>query len=373
MIINFKIAHIDPLGQGVFKENDQIYFIPKTLEGEEGAAEVLSSKKGVNFARIVDPTSFVTYSEQRQQSTCPHFNKCPSCHFLHTSYENEIQIKKNNISRILTKMTDLEIDICKAKNRLGYRNRIQLHYNLKQKKLGYVDPLKSQIVEIPNCQIGSPALQSKLKELYEDNSWIKYIKSHTKNKKGHIEIYGISPEKCNININMSYAFSGFTQVNQEMNLELCQMVKNEVESVSDNNINFPILDLFGGDGNLSNNLISKNTIILDKNDSKKMQNGQDFKKVDLFLNDSLENFSKDFSKESFKLFIVDPPRNGFKFLSQWTNHFKPKYVLYVSCNYQTMIRDIKSISHLYSIKKIKAIDLFPGTYHLEALTLLKLN
>ena len=49
----FLIDHIDPLGQGVFKQNDQIYFIPKTLPGETGQFEVLKSKKGVRTSKLI--------------------------------------------------------------------------------------------------------------------------------------------------------------------------------------------------------------------------------------------------------------------------------------------------------------------------------
>ncbi len=49
--ISFLIDHIDPLGQGVFKKDDQIFFIPKTLPGEEGEAEILKSKKNLHFCK----------------------------------------------------------------------------------------------------------------------------------------------------------------------------------------------------------------------------------------------------------------------------------------------------------------------------------
>ena len=49
----FIIDHIDPLGQGVFKQDGEIFFIPKTLPNEEGDFEVLKSSKGVNFGKLV--------------------------------------------------------------------------------------------------------------------------------------------------------------------------------------------------------------------------------------------------------------------------------------------------------------------------------
>ncbi len=46
---DFLIENIDPLGQGVSKTNNEIFFIKKTLPGESGIAEITSQKKGVSF------------------------------------------------------------------------------------------------------------------------------------------------------------------------------------------------------------------------------------------------------------------------------------------------------------------------------------
>lgn len=50
MKTNFKIEHIDPLGQGVSRLNDQVTFIGKTLPEETGQAKVIRRAKGVQFA-----------------------------------------------------------------------------------------------------------------------------------------------------------------------------------------------------------------------------------------------------------------------------------------------------------------------------------
>ena len=43
--VEFTIEHIDPLGQGVFKDDEDIYFISGTLPGESGTASVDRFKK----------------------------------------------------------------------------------------------------------------------------------------------------------------------------------------------------------------------------------------------------------------------------------------------------------------------------------------
>ena len=95
----FKIQHIDPLGQGVSKYDEEVFFVRNTLEGEKGTAEVDGEKKGLYFGRLSDPKLLTEISEMRINPICPHFFNCNGCHFLHTSYENEIEIKKKNLIR----------------------------------------------------------------------------------------------------------------------------------------------------------------------------------------------------------------------------------------------------------------------------------
>ena len=95
--IPFLISSVDSLGQGVGKMGERITFIPKTLPGEEGEALILAEKKGVAFARA---TSWSVRSPERIQSICPHFAECPSCHFLHTSYEMELKAKEDSFRRL---------------------------------------------------------------------------------------------------------------------------------------------------------------------------------------------------------------------------------------------------------------------------------
>ena len=49
----------------------------------------------------------------------------------------------------------------------------------------------------------------------------------------------------------------------------------------------------------------------------------------------------------------------------------PEQVIYVSCNPITLARDLNSFKD-YKIDKIVALDMFPNTYHVECVCVLKL-
>jgi 23S rRNA (uracil1939-C5)-methyltransferase len=70
--------------------------------------------------------------------------------------------------------------------------------------------------------------------------------------------------------------------------------------------------------------------------------------------------------------IADPPRGGMhpKTVSDILE-LKPSKIIYISCNPATQARDIKLLcSGNYNLIKIKPIDMFPHTYHIENVALL---
>lgn len=70
--------------------------------------------------------------------------------------------------------------------------------------------------------------------------------------------------------------------------------------------------------------------------------------------------------------IVDPPRNG---LSPKTIEkiieFAPSKIVYVSCNPTTLARDIKLLTQKYALESVQPVDMFPQTYHIENVGILK--
>ena len=71
--------------------------------------------------------------------------------------------------------------------------------------------------------------------------------------------------------------------------------------------------------------------------------------------------------------IVDPPRKGcsMEVINTIAEGFKPKDVVYVSCDSATLARDIKLFSENgYELKEYTPCDLFPRTSHVETVCLL---
>lgn len=70
--------------------------------------------------------------------------------------------------------------------------------------------------------------------------------------------------------------------------------------------------------------------------------------------------------------VVDPPRKGLsKEFIQSVLKIMPERFVYVSCNPNTMARDIALLEEGgYELKKVQPVDMFPQTYHIENVALL---
>lgn len=72
--------------------------------------------------------------------------------------------------------------------------------------------------------------------------------------------------------------------------------------------------------------------------------------------------------------ITDPPRAGMhqKVVEMLLQLESPK-IVYVSCNPATQARDLQLLSEKYQLQKVRPVDMFPHTHHIENVALLELK
>lgn len=100
------------------------------------------------------------------------------------------------------------------------------------------------------------------------------------------------------------------------------------------------------------------------------------KNIEFYQNDA-GKFLVGMAEQGAKVDVVlmDPPRSGSDeaFLSSVVT-MKPGKVVYVSCNPETLVRDLKYLtSNGYKVKRAVACDMFPFTGHVETVCLLELK
>ncbi len=95
-----------------------------------------------------------------------------------------------------------------------------------------------------------------------------------------------------------------------------------------------------------------------------------------YAGDMKDVLTSDFIKEHGKpdVVITDPPRAGMHAdVVERILEMESEKVVYVSCNAATQARDLEMLQSKYEVARIKPVDMFPHTQHVENVVLLKLK
>ncbi len=144
-----------------------------------------------------------------------------------------------------------------------------------------------------------------------------------------------------------------------------------------------VLDAYGGVGAIGIWVSdkAKSIALVEENEDAVKNAKENFKLnevkgYEVFSGDAKVCFNEFFiKKRHFDHVILDPPRKGCerKALELISKLISPEgSIIYVSCNPQTLARDIKLLEEKgFVCKKIQPVDMFPHTYHVECVALIE--
>ncbi len=372
MRIRGKVEKIVNNGLGLIRNKDMgVIFIPLALKGE--LLEVELTKRGKSFSygeirKILEP------SPERIDPICPHFGECGGCHFLNTTYQNEINIKRE-ILKDLWRGNLNGIEVIKSPKELNYRIRARFH--IENGFVGFFKRKTHTTIPIQNC----PLLHEKINDFLTDlnNSVnlhkIKELTVITNGSKilTNPPLKDTSGDYLEIDLKRFTAIISpytFFQANPYTVKSFLPKLKNLLEKED------RILEFHSGNGLFSAELakniqyltsvepnpISKEFFFLNM---KKNKIGN-FK----FYSATDKKWIKEHSKReiSFNKIFLDPPRSG---ISPWLRNYilnsKFEKIFYLSCNISTQKRDVESfLKGGYKIERVFILDFFPRTHHVES-------
>jgi len=169
----------------------------------------------------------------------------------------------------------------------------------------------------------------------------------------------------------------FYQTNSDQAYELYKITR-EYAGLTGNEI---VYDLYTGTGTIAQ-FVSKNAkkvvgveavpeAIFDAKENAKRNN---ITNCDFFVGDMKVVFNEDFIRKNGKpdVIITDPPRDGMhKDVIEQILKIAPQKVVYVSCNSATQARDLALMDEQYKVTKVRPVDMFPQTHHVENVVLLE--
>lgn len=389
-----KIETLDHNGRGIGRLNNKVVFVKNALPNETVEIKITNEKKNFIEAEV---TKYIKTSSDRLDIKCPYYNECGGCDLLHTSYNNQLEFKKNKIVNIVNKYLNNNIqinDIVKSDNEFNYRNKVTFHVN---NDIGFFKDKTNNIVKIDNCLLINNKINDCINDLNKlDLKYINEIICRTGSNKLMIIINSkkdidISPIKdiansiylndklvygesniCNTIGDYKYIISpeSFFQVNDNV----CKKLYDKINMETKNSKN--VLDLYCGTGTIGIYVSkNKNVLGIEINESaiKDANKNKEINKIDninFICGDSgKKSKNLDFKPDTI---IIDPPRSGLDNITiNNILEMNPKKIIYVSCDPMTLVRDLKLLNNNYNINEITPFDMFPQTKHCESVVVLE--
>lgn len=385
------IDRMDHFGNGIGNINGKIIFVKGALPGETVDVTITKDKKSFMEGTI---NTIIYKSSKRVEPFCKYFGVCGGCSLCHLNYENTLEYKKERVKNILYKFDIPKINVIKNENDLYYRNKIEL--KIVDGKLGFYEKSTHNLIEIKECKVTKKSINKSfefvknmklenanvtIRANYNDEVLI-IIDSKEKpvilNPEDYKIVGIVLNDKCIYgqdnfmekinNLFFTVSYNSFFQVNNYINLELFNLIKENI-------VGKTVLDLYSGVGTLSivaSKVVDKvysievianavkNALInakINKCDNINFILGKVEDKIG-FINDKIDTI------------IVDPARAGLdKKTIEVINNICPQRIIYVSCDTQSLANNLVDLTN-YEIKKFYILDMFSYTYHIECFCIL---
>jgi len=389
--------------------------VPRVLPGERVEVEPVRSAKGVVHAR---PLQVLQAAPQRVDPPCPYFGRCGGCHYQHLSPQLQSASKREILRETLRRIGSIdwtgEIPL-RAGPPWNYRNQAQIKVARQaggQVELGFFEPQSHRVYPIDNCLILSPRLNAVLNELRRPE-WAPGLASlreidlvaDQRDEQVMIALQGVAAgaegEQVGRNLleripgavcvalvaknrtrvlgqpalhytvgRIRYQVSpgSFFQVSRFLIPELVTSVTGEERGEL-------ALDLFAGVGLFSlplaqrfHRVVAAEANPIAASDLKANAQANSLQNLRV-AGETSYDFLRRFAQAEADLVVMDPPRAGVDAGSlKLLAGLRPRKIHYLSCSPPTLARDLSFLArHAYHLHSIELFDLFPQTYHIEAL------
>ncbi|MDN5450674.1 MAG: 23S rRNA (uracil(1939)-C(5))-methyltransferase RlmD, partial [Enterobacterales bacterium] len=385
-------------------------------------AEVTLTEDKKQFARA-KVKRLLTRSPERVAPRCPHFGVCGGCQQQHASEPLQQRSKSASLQRLISRETGLDIipESVISGPEYGYRRRARLglQFQPKQQQLvmGFRKSGSNDLVPIKACPVLAPALASLLQPLHECLAGMKAVRRlghaelvladngpvlvlrhldplkeqdlarlHNFSAQHRVMLYlqGNEDELVKLcddvpfyqvdGLRLFFSPRDFIQVNDAVNQRMVAQALEwlEVESTD------RVLDLFCGMGNFTLPLAKRaKQVVGVEGVATLVANGlynaqiNALNNVEFFQHNLEDDVTRQpWAKLGFDKVLLDPARAGAAGVMDHIVKLAPQKVVYVSCNPTTLARDSQIlIAAGYRMDRVRMLDMFPHTGHLESMAL----
>ena len=181
------INNVSHQGEGIGRVENFAVFVPGAIKGEKIEVKITEIRK--NFARG-KLEKIILPSLNRVKPPCPVFNLCGGCHLQHINYKKQLEMKKEIVENVLSRIGNQNIDVMPIIGmEIPWRYRNKGHFHLARENenitLGFYQSKSHDLVPVSRCLLFSQNI----------NSLIKYLEKELTRQK--ITIYNHKTDKGN--------------------------------------------------------------------------------------------------------------------------------------------------------------------------------
>ena len=130
-VLTGKVERVDFPNKGIVRTQEGICVVKNALPGQTVSCSVNKVRQGKAEGRLLE---IIEHASGEKQGVCPHFGICGGCTYISLPYEEQLNIKENQVKRLLdTVLTKQETDwnwegIKGSPRQYEYRNKMEFSF-----------------------------------------------------------------------------------------------------------------------------------------------------------------------------------------------------------------------------------------------------
>ncbi|HEY5080234.1 MAG TPA: class I SAM-dependent RNA methyltransferase, partial [Opitutaceae bacterium] len=338
-----------------------------------------------------DLVEVLSPSPHRIQAVCPLFGRCGGCQYQNLAYPEQLEWKRRQVAELLLHMAGLTLEVAPvigSPRPFGYRSKITPHFNAprpgQELAIGFLrQGTRFDIVDVPRCEIATEPINARLAQARAE---IRRRASEGAFERGATMLFRDAGGTVTSNyddrvteevplghgqtLRLGFLARDFFQNNPFILPAFAAYVRDQARLGGSRFL----VDAYCGSGlfALASARVFERVVGVEVSESSVA-----FARENAVANGianalfTAGDASAIFAGLGFRgddtAVVIDPPRKGCDevFLRQLFD-FRPRSVVYVSCDPATQMRDLNGfLAAGYEATAVQPFDLFPQTRHLE--------
>ena len=359
-------------------------FVFGGIPGERVRAEVVAIRRQYAAAQVVEA---LAASDDRVAPPCPYFGECTGCQWQHIRYEAQLTAKKGIVEdamRRIGRFRQLPVgDVLPSPRQFYYRNHARFNVWRSSGALGFTHRERRRFVRIDRCMLMGEQVNRALAALQGKCGATSQLSIRASDATGD---YLVQPALERPDIGLAtgqkryretvagrefwVASPSFFQVNTAQAARLAELVRDGLGLSGTETV----VDAYGGVGTFAALLASDAARIIAIEESgaavaDARENAAGLDNV-RFVTGKVEDILPELD-EAPDAVILDPARAGCQAaVLEALLRLMPGRIAYVSCNPETLARDLATLCRAYRVESLQPVDMFPQTHHIECVAVL---